>query len=50
MYTTKVRKPKNVFQTQYVQKLFMGFERQQLAGKMENNMMAVERDGKKIKI
>jgi len=44
---TKVREPKNVFKTKYVQKLFMGFERQQLVGKMENNMMVVERDGKK---
>jgi len=33
----KGRNPKNVKKTKYVQKLFMGFERQQLAGKVENN-------------
>lgn len=38
----KVTNPKIII---YVQKLFMGFEKQQLAGKAENNMMAVERDG-----
>jgi len=47
MYMRKVRKPKNVFKTEYVQKLFMGFERQQLVEKIENNMMFGERDGKK---
>jgi len=33
----KGHNPKNVKKTKYVQKLFMGFERQQLAGKVENN-------------
>lgn len=31
--------------TKYVQKLFMGFERQQLAGKVKNNIMTVKEMG-----